>query len=384
MSPRLRRSHHPRSLLVLLTLLCAACSESGEGGRCDGTYELPDTFDPTLAGALQAMVTDRLPSSSAPGATLTVHIPGEGTFAGAAGFRDVLGELPMEPRTRLRVGSVTKTFTTAVFFQLVAEGAVSLDDHPAEVLAALGLSLDPTVTFAQVLGHRAGLFNYTDDVGFLGLSRDPWTPVEIVSWSLDHGAVGDPGAQYLYSNTGFFVLGLAIEELSGRPFHREVRRRLLDPLALDDMSEEQHEGRDCAMSEGYVVTGAASTDDIDMSWTWAAGGLVGSGVDLCRWLDALYLGDVLGADARAQLVVASAESISAGDAYGYGTQLRTRGGRPVVGHTGSTMGFRGEVFIDLESGVCVAVLLNDFVSTPTAISEPAWVAAFDYLGLSAP
>ena len=51
----------------------------------------------------------------------------------------------------------------------------------------------------------------------------------------------------------------------------------------------------------------------------------------------------------------------------------------MVGHTGSTMGFKGELFIDLETGVCVAVLLNDFVSTPSAISQPAWTAVFDAL-----
>jgi D-alanyl-D-alanine carboxypeptidase len=154
---------------------------------------------------------------------------------------------------------------------------------------------------------------------------------------------------------------------------------LLAPLALDDTSEEQHEGRDCAMSEGYVVTGGAATDDIDMGWAWAAGGVVSSGVDLCAWLSALYQGDVLTPSARASLVTPSAESIAAGERYGLGTQLTSRAGRPVVGHTGSTMGFKGEVFVDLASGVCVAVLLNDFVSTPSAISRPAWEAVFDAL-----
>lgn len=372
-------------LALSLALACAlglgACTGSDSAARCDASYETPVTFDPALAGVLTAVVRDELGASGAPGATLTVRIPGQGTFAAAAGSRDLERDLPMEPRTRLRVGSVTKTFVSAVLLQLVAEGELSLADHPAELLADLGLDLDPTITFEQLLSHRAGLFNYTDDTAFLPLSRETWTPTEIVAWSLGHGPVGEPGERYLYSNTGYFVLGLSVEALTGRPLHRELRRRLLDPLALEDTSEEQHEGRDCAMSEGYVVTGAAATDDIDMSWTWAAGGLVSSGVDLCAWVDALYRGDVLDPATRAALSVPSAESISAGEPYGYATQVRTRGGRTVVGHTGSTMGFKGEVFIHPDSGVCVAVLLNDFVSTPSAISQPAWVAAFDALGL---
>lgn len=357
--------------------LLASCGTSNTADPCNADYETPATFDPALAADLQAVLDANLAASSAPGATLTVHIPGQGTFAGAAGVRDLANDLPVLPRTRFRVGSITKAFAAAALLRFVEQGDLSLSDHPSALLPELGL--DAEITFAQLLSHTAGLFNYTDDRGFLALSVEPWEPEEIVAWSLTHEPVGAPGERYLYSNTGFYVVGLALEELSGQPFHQHVREELLDPLGLTDTSEEQHEGRDCGMSEGYVVTGAAATDDIDMSWTYAAGGLVSSGVDLCRWAEALYRGDVLSPASRASLVDWTPQSIDVSDPYGFATQQATRGGRAVVGHTGSTMGFKGELFIDLETGACVAVLLNDFVSTPSAISQPAWAAVWDAL-----
>lgn len=365
------------ALSLLMGLWLPACASSGDADPCNAEYETPATFDPTLAAELQAVLEANLPPSGAPGATLTVHVPGQGTFAGAAGMRDIAGGLPVLPRTRFRVGSITKAFAAAALLRFVEQGDLELGDSPGALLPDLGL--DPTITFQQVLSHTAGLFNFTDDRGFLALSREAWEPEEIVDWSLMHGPVGAPGERYLYSNTGFYVVGLALEELSGQPFHEHVRDVVLDPLALSDTSEEQHEGRDCGMSEGYVVTGAAATDDIDMSWTWAAGGLVSTGVDLCRWAEALYRGDFLSPASRAALLEWTPQSIDASDPYGLATQRATRGGRQVVGHTGSTMGFKGELFIDLETGVCVAVLLNDFVSTPSAISQPAWTAVFDAL-----
>lgn len=363
------------SLLALVVgALLASCGTSNTADPCNADYETPAAFDAALAADLQAVLDANLAASSAPGATLTVHIPGQGTFAGAAGMRDLENEVPVLPRTRFRVGSITKAFAAAALLRFVERGELGLDDHPSALLPELGLDAD--ITFAQLLSHTAGLFNYTDDRGFLALSREPWEPEEIVAWSLTHEPVGAPGERYLYSNTGFYVVGLALEALSGQPFHQHVREELLDPLALTDTSEEQHEGRDCGMSEGYVVTGAAATDDIDMSWTYAAGGLVSSGVDLCRWAEALYRGDVLTPASRAALIAWTPQSLEASDAYGVATQRATRGGRDVVGHTGSTMGFKGELFIDLETGVCVAVLLNDFVSTPSAISQPAWTAVW--------
>jgi D-alanyl-D-alanine carboxypeptidase len=368
-----------RCVLALLSVLSAACANDADGGACDAHHETPATFDAALAASLTAILAAQLEHAEAVGATLSVHVPGHGTFAGGAGWRDTENALPMLPRTRMRIGSVTKVFVAAVLLRLEEAGEISLEDPVVELLPELGL--DPAVTYRHLLSHEAGLFNYTDDPSFLSLSHEEWEPEAIVAWSLEHGSVGSPGELYSYSNTGFFILGLAIEALTGQPFHEAIRARVLDPLALGDTSEEKHEGRDCAMSEGYVLGGRAATDDMEMSWAWAAGGLVSSGVDLCRWLEVLYRGEFLTASSRDAMVHPSASSLESTLGYGYGTQHAIRGGRPVIGHTGSTMGFKGEAFIDLDTGVCVAALLNDFVATQTAISEPAWGAVFESLGL---
>ena len=363
------------SALALGLVGCEGDVPVDSEGACEATHALPASFEPALADELQALLDEHLVASGAPGATLTVHIPGEGTFAAGTGLSDVAAGEPMPPRARLRVGSITKTFVAAALLRLVEEGRLSLDDRAVSYLPGLAdLGLAPEVTLAQLLRHESGIFNYTDDTAFLQLRSEPWSPDEIIAWSLEHPAPHAPGEAYLYSNTGFFILGRVLETVTETPLHELLRQSILEPYALADTSEEKHEGRDCAMSEGYVITGRPVTDDMDMGWAWAAGGMVSSGVDLCRWAELLYRGSFLTESTRSAMITPGANSLVETRGYGYATQHTLRGGGSVVGHTGSTMGFRGELFIDLESGVCVAVLLNDFASTPASIAQPVWQA----------
>ena len=359
--------------VALVAFGLAGCDAGGD--PCEAEWQNPSGFDDDGLGAeLQAILDDNLGRARTRGATLTVHLPERGTFVAASGVRQVSGLVPMLPRTRFRVGSITKTFVAATALRLEEEGVWSLDDTVASYLPDLGL--DPTITLRQLLQHQAGIFNFTDDESFLNFSSQPWTPEEVVAWSLDHDDPFAPGETYHYSNTGYFLVALAMDEATGRTYAENVRDYLVAPLELDDTSDEYSEGRDCGMSKGYVIRSDV-TDAMNMVWAWAAGGMVSSGVDLCRWAEAVYRGDVLSPSARAEMIESAPISIGVADArygYGIGTRHTTRGGREVIGHTGSTMGFKGELFIDPASGACVALLTNDFTSVPSEISRPAWDA----------
>ena len=120
---------------------------------------------------------------------------------------------------------------------------------------------------------------------------------------------------------------------------------------------------------------------MDMSWAWTAGAMVSNTRDLCRWADALYRGGVLGSALRAKMLTKTTLPDGSTADYGLGVQFRTRGGLPVVGHNGSTMGFDAELFLHVPSGLCVAVLTNDFGGKPSAVSAAAWTLLVGKLGL---
>ena len=301
--------------------------------------------------------------------TAAVRVPDLGTWLGATGLASLESGDEMTIDSRLRIGSITKTFVAAVMLQLEVEGALALDDSVDRWVPEL--ELDDDITIEMLLNHTSGIFNFTDDSDFLGLSRVDTAPEEVIEWALGHGAVHSPGASWSYSNTGFFVAGLVLEAAEGAPLHEILRARLFEPLGLEDTFLQDFEEIPGGIVEGYVG-GVLSTDLIHMSWAWAAGGLVSTSDDLCRWAAALFGGDVLPSGVVERMVMPVESSLVAGEDYGLGIQRLLRQGLYVAGHTGSTMGFRDELFYDLDSGVCVSVQANDFLAVPRRAANPLW------------
>ncbi len=278
----------------------------------------------------------------------------------------------MVPTDRFRVGSITKTFTATVLLQLVQEGRLSLSDPISDHVP--GFDLDPGVTVERLLSHTSGVFNYTDDPGFLIDAQVDAEPRDIISFALENEAYFAPGQGYTYSNTGFFLLALAMEAVTGQSYHDLVRTRLLGPYRLDDTWLDGVESHEPPLVDGHVLGTDVGEVGFSMSWAWASGGMASNIQDICDWLHRLYLGDVLGTAMRDRMRTPMVLLDGQTTTYGFGTALAQRGGWEVVGHTGSTMGFRGEAFIQLDTGICVAVLSNDFFGEQDALAHPLWAA----------
>lgn len=343
----------------------------------------PAAFPAEVAAALEATLAASFPLVEAPGATLTVTLPGHAPWTGAAGLARKDPATPAQPGDRFRIGSLTKTFTAAQVLLLVADGALGLDDPVDEHLP--GWDFGPAVTIRRLLRHETGIFDYTDDATFLGEARDPATPAEVVEFALAHGPVFAPGTDWRYSNTNYFLAGMILEARTGRPLASNLHARLTGPQGLADTFLDGFEPDPVAIVDGHGV-GVEMTYLIDLSWAWASGGMASTGTDLCRWLTRLYGGAVLPDELLEELLAVrlipegADDAARPGDAYGLGVRRTTRAGLVVHGHTGSTIGFRGEAFVDLASGACVAVLTNDFTAKPLRLSEPAWEALRDALG----
>jgi len=366
------------SALPVVLVLVAACGggESeppGPDGAEDPCEVVPASTldDAALVQSLEQALATGFDGASAPGVAAHVVVPGAGTWFGARGVVDVPKETPITPSAVFRIGSITKTFTASAIFQLVEEGKLALDDPIDDHVP--GWDFGPEVTIERLLEHTSGIYNYTDDPGFLVGATEDVTPEEVIDFAVSHGPLFEPGTDYTYSNTGYFLLGLAIEAIEGKPYEVVVRERFLDPLDLASLYMEQYEPGRCPVTQGHVGFGTPITEGFSMTWAWAAGGLVGDVDDLCRWVDALLFGGVLEPATLEAMKTEGAHSAPP-HRYSKGLMWRTDGGHDVVGHTGSTMGFNGELFIDPSTGVCVAVQTNDFFGASEPVSGPLWDA----------
>jgi D-alanyl-D-alanine carboxypeptidase len=209
---------------------------------------------------------------------------------------------PVDPRGRFRVGSVTKLVVATAVLQLVAERRISLDDQVDRWLPGV-LPPGNGIKVKYLLDHTSGLYDYTGTLplnpptNFLPLRWDTWAPQQLVDRATALGTLWAPHAGFKYSSTGYIVLGMLIERITGRPYGDEIARRILRPLGLRDTT---FPGTDPRIhgphADAYLPDGDGGVVDItefNPSVQGAAGQMISSATDLNRFDAALFGGRLL-------------------------------------------------------------------------------------------
>ncbi|MGN9906559.1 serine hydrolase domain-containing protein [Phytohabitans sp. LJ34] len=269
-----------------------------------------------------------LHASGVPAAFAEVR-DGRRTWSGASGVADLSTARPARPDMRHRVGSITKSFVAATVLQLVAEGKVGLDDPVGRWLPELVPGeVGQRVTVRMLLNHTSGIGNYTEaildsyaEVTSVGQTR--FTPEELVQIGLSLPRTGAPGDHYSYSNTGYIIIGLLIEKVTGNAASAEVTRRVIRPLRLDDTyfpgADRTIRGRHAGAH--FALFGVRDFATYDMSWAWTAGELISTPSDLDTFYRALLGGRLLPPAQLAQMRTTVPMDPARPDDGGYGLGL---------------------------------------------------------------
>ncbi|MET7476075.1 serine hydrolase domain-containing protein [Streptomyces sp. NPDC005648] len=302
----------------------------------------------------------------APGAI--ARIDDHGTVRTAsAGVADRRTGRAISNADRFRIGSVTKVFSAVVLLQLVDEKKLALDASVDHYLP--GLLPDRRITVRQVLGHRSGLYDYTNDMfassvsGFEAVRSKVFTYRQLVDRSLRHARTNSPGAAYAYSNTNFVVAGMLIEKLTGHSVRTEYENRVIKPLKLRDTFY-VHPGKQIPgrHANGYLTpdrAGAALVDATEqtVSWAQSAGAVISSTRDLDTFLSALLRGRLTSAAQLRQME----HMIPVNSTQAYGLGLRRRDlscGISVYGHTGAVQGYYTYAFATKDGRRSLAAVAN--------------------------
>jgi D-alanyl-D-alanine carboxypeptidase len=340
------------ALLAALALLLAAA--------CDGPLQPPPSA--ALHLALDSLLAAEGPAAGL-GVSAAVVGGGFEAWAGVHGTRTTVG-LPVQAGTVFQVASVTKQFTAAAVMLLVEEGRLSLDDEVGARIPAL--AWQGPVRVHHLLEHTSGLPEYTERFA------DPWQPVTLAA-ILDTIAARPlefaPGERFAYSNSGYFVLGLLIEAVSGVEYADFLRQRLLEPAGLHATS---YCGRppNVAVPQGYVMLGQLlAVPPIRMELAYAAGGLCSTASDLARWARALARGQVVSAASYARMTTPARLNGGQSVPYGLGLILVPRAGRAYHSHAGAIPGFQSQLAYYPADDVAVAVLINQMPTDPVALEQ---------------
>ncbi|MEV6294128.1 serine hydrolase domain-containing protein [Streptomyces sp. NPDC051896] len=333
--------------LSLLALPARATTTEPDARAAVPRVALPAPDTAGLAAALRSAV-DR----GAPGALARIDDQGR-TYEATRGVADLSTGRAISADDRFRVGSVTKTFSAVVLLQLADEQRLALDAPVNRYLPKL--LPDDRITVRQVLSHRSGLYDYTDDLfadsvsGFEAVRNKVFTYRQLVALSLKKPRTNEPGAAYSYSNTNFVVAGMLIEKLTGHSVRTEYEDRIFRPLHLRDTFYVHPEtGIPGRYARGYLTPDKAGDPLVDateqtVSWAQSAGAIISSARDLDTFSSALLGGRLL-STARLE-EMEHFTRVDTTTSYGLGLRRRDLPcGVSVYGHTGVVQGYSTYAF----------------------------------------
>jgi CubicO group peptidase (beta-lactamase class C family) len=197
------------SMAVAMSAVVRAAAEEAAPGR--GGQGVPPPLHRFIADYMAAM--------NAPGLTLALANR-RGPVAAAFGFVDIAARIPVNPRHRFEIGSITKSFTAIVILQLQDEGKLEVEQPIRKYLPWLPIETD----YGEILIHHL-------------LTHSSGMPSDDEVQPADGGQVRQsfkPGTQFHYSNWGYTVLGLLIESIEAMTWGQAVSRRILGPLGMTD------------------------------------------------------------------------------------------------------------------------------------------------------
>ena len=286
---------------------------------------------------------------------------GEVVYRGARGMADSDWGVPNTPTTKFRLASITKQFTAMLVLLLVEEGALTLDEALTTWLPDYPAESGQKVTVRHLLNHTSGIPSYTDQPGFLQEEGKVELPVtEFVARYCSDPLDFEPGSQWHYNNSGYFLLGALVEQVTGKTFRDALRERVLDPLGMDDTDVDDEYAVVPGRATGYddLLGGRRVALWLDMSVPYAAGGLYSTVDDLWKWDRALRSGSLLGDELTREMFTPGLEN------YGFGWRIEIpEGGEwasedTVVQHTGGMPGASTLIWRQPGRDRCVIVLGN--------------------------
>lgn len=319
-------------------------------------------------------------TAGVPGLSIAVGVSGRIVWSEGFGSADLERSVPVTPRTRFRLGSVSKVITAAAVARLVEDGKLDLDAPVRSYVPSIPIE-GAAITPRMLAGHLGGIRHYgvKDFSNGRNIDFEHYDSVEdsLAIFGADP-LVAQPGTKYLYSTFGYTLLSRVVERASGEEFLECVRKRVTEPLGMRDTTGDRvraivpNRTRFYSRGNDGTILNAAY---VDSSYKWAGGGILSTAEDLVRFGSAHLKPGFLKAETLDSMFTSQRTSdgkeTSVGIAWRIGTDTA---GRRIVHHAGSIAGGRAVVVVYRDSGVVVA-LLSNLSDTPQAVERTAMTIA---------
>jgi CubicO group peptidase (beta-lactamase class C family) len=284
----------------------------------------------------------------------------------------------IKPETIFRIGSITKQFTSLAILKMVSEGKLSLEDDVTKYLPELNTHGEK-ITIRHLLHHTSGIKSYTSLPNLITPQRKglPVTYAEMTELLNEQKMDFKPGEAFLYNNSGYYLLGVIIEKVSGKTYIEYLQTQFFKPFKMKSTHGTDGLKKLHAVGYGKSGDGYERADFIHSSIPFAAGLLYSTVDDLWKWnreiLKKHYLPQALEAQVLEPLTLTSGKK----QGYGMGWGLGRLGNARVIQHGGAIDGYLSFALYEPESDLFVCVLSNNMSLNPEGLAYDVAELALD-------
>jgi D-alanyl-D-alanine carboxypeptidase len=280
-------------------------------------------FGQTLDKAKLDQFFDRLDDKKKAMGSLAIAKDGNVLYTRAIGCSQINPNKPLTAASRFRIGSITKMFTAVMILQLVEEGKLKLGDTLDKFFPQVPNARK--ITIAQILAHRSGIPSSRPASKTNAVTKDELLAI------ISRGTPDfEPGTKYSYSNSGYFILGLIVEKVAGKPYDRALEERIASRIGLKDTCAATG---DIDVNKGetlaYIHFGGdwKQMTEIHSSILFGGGQIVSTPADMAKFIHALFELKLISQESLNQM-----KTMKDGD--GLGMTTFTFAGKTFYGETG--------------------------------------------------
>lgn len=307
-----------------------------------------------------------------PGCGLGIIKNGELVYAKGYGFANLEYDIPNSSKSVFRIGSTSKQFTAACIVLLAEQGKLSLEDTLKNIFPDFP-DYAKKITIRQLLNHTSGIRDYLQLAYLKGLREDDYyTDGDIMDWLTNQTDLNfEPGEEFLYSNSGYWLLSRIVEKISGINMAQYAEKEIFKPLGM----ENTHFHNDHNKIVKNRASGYIPIDDENFQISMTTLNMIGDGgifttiEDIKKWDDAFYGSEVLSesfwANMTKQGVLNSGKEIG----YASGLSIGQYKGLKTIRHGGAFVGFRAELLRFPEQKVSIAIFANRGDANPSRIAN---------------
>jgi CubicO group peptidase (beta-lactamase class C family) len=309
---------------------------------------------------VNAYVREKMLSNHIPGFSLAVVRDGKIIHAKGYGMANLELSTPATEKTAFAIYSITKTFTGVATMMLVEEGKILLEDPISKHLAGLPAGWNK-ITIRQLLNHTSGLPNWRENATKLRDMRIDYTKTEVLNLVTGMPLVFPSVESWAYGETGFFLLGMLIEKVSGKSYEQFLRERIFVPLGMNDTRLDSNIHLIPNRADGYEWKNGGFRNAVwyNPSLTFSTAGLVSTVLDLAKWDAALYTEKLLKKSTLEHMWTnAKLNNGQIVTDYGLGFGLSPFRGQRRIGHVGGAEGGATAMSRFIDDKVTVIALSN--------------------------